>query len=258
LLPSAPCRFRCKEREAAKDFCFPEYSGFYGSSTAPAFSPDGHQIVDVDAGSAHLGDGHWQASQTAPYQGGIHTLSFSRDGKWLVVGTCDHAASVWNTGTWSLAREFKIEQQCVQSADFTPDASQVVMTVGTYASPNSNIVYLWDLLTGNQVCQLHLAKAAESAIFMPAGTMMTSSTDGLTLSWDEAGVASLFTDGLSERTRSWKTSPRTGASRRRNGHTIRRGGRTGWRQSALEISHLGKNELSNSSELRIVRCWFPK
>ncbi len=160
-----------------------------------SFSPDGKQIVTgskksfVSTWNIETGDKiadfkeipkDLTSSKNYEYAG-ARTVTFSKDGKYILAGSNDRTALLWNTKTGELIRKFKKSKYncsaCMSEAIITPD-NQFVIT--SY----SDSIKIFNVSTGELVNELFNKKGRYSLI--------TISNDGNYLASVQYGSVSVW------------------------------------------------------------------
>lgn len=175
------------------DMTSPYYRGLVWSAT---FSPSGDHAVTVGGDSARL----WTMRKDTPPQnrelmsfsphGAVASAEFSPDGRYVVTGSWDNSARVWDASTGGvvcklgqhLDKPHEQHQGKVNSAVFSPDG-QFVLTASDDQTAKVWRVSDWDLvrtLRGHQGAVMH-------AVFSHDGRrILTSSEDATSRIWDAA------------------------------------------------------------------------
>jgi WD40 repeat protein/tRNA A-37 threonylcarbamoyl transferase component Bud32 len=195
-----------------------------GQLWTAVFSPEGDAILTVGGTDARLWDMQNGAERMSFSPNGIvASAGFSPDGRWMVTGSWDNAARVWDVASGKAV--MKLEGQhtgYVNTAVYSPDGSLIltasddrtavlwnartgaILTVlrghgdrvrSTVFSPdgtkiltasNDKTVRLWETATGNEIGKLEGHKwAVLSAAFSPDGTkVITGSEDNTAIIWD--------------------------------------------------------------------------
>lgn len=98
-----------------------------------------------------------------------NSLQFSRDGKWVLVGSSDKTAKVFNFETGELLFELKGHQDAVNSAAFNPDGRLIV------TGSADGTIRVWDTKTATSLAVLRgHAKTVSSVTFSPDGKNIIS------------------------------------------------------------------------------------
>jgi WD40 repeat protein/serine/threonine protein kinase len=167
------------------------HGGEVGSWSA-VFSPDGRQILT--GGRAGLGalayKGKarlWDAAtgellREFHHERHVGAVAFSIDGKWIVTGSADHTAQLWNGATGQpIGGPFKLRGM-VRSVALNADASRL-LTAGFDSSAR-----VWDTTTGKQIAPAAMHEGGvRDATFSPDGQLfVTGSFDFTGRVWDTA------------------------------------------------------------------------
>jgi WD40 repeat protein/class 3 adenylate cyclase len=107
-------------------------------------------------------------------------LTFSPDGKWLLMGGNDNAGHILDVGSGQEVRRFTGHSDAVWRAAFSPDGRLAV------TASLDKTARIWDTQTGKEVRTLagHTS-IVDSAVFSPDGKMvLTASDDGTARLWD--------------------------------------------------------------------------
>jgi uncharacterized delta-60 repeat protein len=169
------------------------FSGHAGPVESVAFSLDGKYVL---TGSSDKTAKLWVAATGALVQTfsdppntvvrtsvemkrSNHSVAFSPDGKYVLTGSDDGNARLWDTATGALVRTFSGQTNIVRSVAFSPD--------GKYALTGGldDTVRLWDAATGAQVRTFELTGWVLSVAFSPDGKYILAggTNDDPTL-WD--------------------------------------------------------------------------
>lgn len=146
------------------------------------FSPYHDSILTVGGRDARLWNG-MTAKQVMAFHphGVVASASFSPDGNWLVTGSWDNTAKIWNTKTGHA--EKKLEQKhlgYVNTVRYSPDGKQIL------TASDDGTAKVWNIANGNVILTLdHKGSHVTSAIFSPDGTqIVTASNDKTLVLWD--------------------------------------------------------------------------
>jgi WD40 repeat protein len=174
-----------------------------------AFSPDGTRLVTSSADEttqvwdAHTGmalfelKGHAKAKSAVvatpvgPVQAmtfPVLTIAFSRDGKFLVTGSWDKTAKVWDAQTGKHLLDFKGHTGPVWSVAFSPDGASLV----TGSADGS--AKIWDARTAKPVRDLlgHNDTVRSAAFSLDGTHLVTGGEDGTAKTWDARTGTLLF------------------------------------------------------------------
>jgi hypothetical protein len=148
---------------------------------AAAFSPDSRYIVTVGGNGARLWDMKTGMEQiTFSPNGSVASANFSTDGRWVVTGSWDNSAKIWNVETGNDVRKLIGHAGYVNAASFSPDGAQVL------TASDDRSARLWDTKTGAvaHVFTGHKDRVT-SAVFSPDGNrVLTGSADKTARLWD--------------------------------------------------------------------------
>ena len=154
-----------------------------GQLWSAAFSQDGMNFVTVGGNGAHLRDIATGAERMSLSPSGVvAAANFSPDGKWIVTGSWDNAARIWNSETGKDVLKLIGHSGFVNSACFSPDGTQVL------TASDDHTAKLWDAKTG-RVVQTFIGHADRvfSAVFSDDGRfVLTGSGDRTARLWDAA------------------------------------------------------------------------
>jgi WD40 repeat protein len=174
---------------------------FRGLVWAADFSPQGDRIVTVGGDSARLWDlrkdvapRNRELMSFSPH-GAVASAEFSPDGKYLVTGSWDTSARVWDAQTGQVVRQLGVgvdqpqqeHRGRVNRAAFSPDG-QMVVTASDDGTAKLWSTADWTLLrtfTGHTGPVLHAVFSHDSR------RVMTSSRDKTARIWDAATGQSL-------------------------------------------------------------------
>jgi WD40 repeat protein len=149
-----------------------------GPVTAVAFSPDGKYVVSGSYdGTARV----WEASSGREIarmnHGLVLAVAFSPDGKYVVSGSNDGTARVWEAATGKELARIT-HDDIVTAVAFSPDGKWVVSSSG------DGTVRIWEAATGREVARMTHDGAVYAVAFSPDGKYIVSgSNDGTARVW---------------------------------------------------------------------------
>ena len=111
---------------------------------------------------------------------GVNFLSFTRDGKTLIVGTLDGQVRFVDPATGEVTRTLRAHSTAVYMAPLSPDEKTLA------SSSRDNNAKLWDLGTGRELHKWDGFRCAVKAVsFSPDGRLVAASgNDGMLKLWD--------------------------------------------------------------------------
>ncbi len=114
------------------------------------------------------------------HAGAVFSVAFSPDGRYVLTGSQDKTAILWNTATGQQVRVFHGHDASVSSIAFSPDGRHVL------TGSHDNTAILWDVATGQQVRVFRGHDFwVESVVFSPDGReVLTGSWDSTAILWD--------------------------------------------------------------------------
>jgi WD40 repeat protein len=100
----------------------------------------------------------------------VSAVAFSPDGKYVVSGSDDNTARVWEAGT---GREIAgmTHDSPVTSVDFSPDGKYVV------SGSDDNTARVWEAATGEEVARITHDDIVDSVAFSPDGRYVVSGSE---------------------------------------------------------------------------------
>ena len=168
----------------------------YAAPPTASFTPDSKHLA-VGGGGGTLAKGYYgyvyfwtidTGEKIQTIQGHsryITSLAFSPDGKYLVTGSQDKTAILWDRSTDKEIRTFKGHSElrsAVEAVSFSTDGNYIV------TGSEDGAVELWNLPTGKRTRTLVAhAKAVSSVAFSPDGKyLVTGSRDATAKLWEVA------------------------------------------------------------------------
>jgi WD40 repeat protein/serine/threonine protein kinase len=154
-----------------------------GQVWSAAFSPDGMNLVTVGGNGAHVWDIATATERMALTPSGVvASANFSPDGKWIVTGSWDNSARIWNAETGKDALKLIGHTGFVNSTCFSPDGTQVL------TASNDGTAKLWDAKSGKVIRTFEgHSDRVTSAVFSDDGRyVLTGSGDKTARLWDPA------------------------------------------------------------------------
>ena len=101
----------------------------------------------------------------------VFNITVSRDGKWIVSGTCSGLVTVWNAETHSKVTEFKAHGGWVRAVDVSPDATKIA------TGSDDHTACVWSLSTGERLLgPLKHNNPVAAAKFSPDGRLIATAT----------------------------------------------------------------------------------
>ena len=175
-----------------------------------AFSPDSHRIVSADgSGIGKVWDLSGEELFTFRDTTRIWSVTFSRDGRWIVTGNDDFTAKVWSAANGKERLALRGHTAHIHSAAFSPDGRRVV------TGSADQTAKLWDLTTGQELLTFKGHKDWVFAVaFSPDGQrIVTASGDKTIKVWQAASL---------EQVESWRMQEKALATNRERERIARR------------------------------------
>lgn len=171
------------------------FSGHTGSVESVAFSPDGKYVL---TGSSDKTAKLWDAATGAEVRTfsdppstivrtsvemkrSNHSVAFAPDGKYVLTGSDDGTARLWDATTGALVRTFSGHTSIVRSVAFSPDGKYVL------TGALDDMAKLWDAATGAEVRTFGLTGWVMSVAFSADGRyVLTGGTNDDPTLWNAA------------------------------------------------------------------------
>ena len=156
-------------------------SGHAAGVASAVFSPDGARVLTV-SDAARLWDpatGRLLHAFEHRHSFGVHLkrLTFSPDGRRVVLPGPGAIAQVWNTETGELVFALDAKEGGVATAVYSPDGSRIVTS--------GKIAQVWDAATGTLLGKLegHTEQVVDAEFGAKDGLIVTASWDGTAKVW---------------------------------------------------------------------------
>jgi WD40 repeat protein len=165
-----------------------------GSAWSAVFSPDGQQVLTVGGNDARLWD--VQAAhelKTFSPHGPVASADFSPDGQWIVTGSWDGSAKIWDATTGRAVRKLAGEHRGpIHCAVFSPRDGNQVLTAG-----DDGTAKLWDASTGKVLRTFagHQGRVRRAAFSADGQQLVTTADDGTARVWDPETAESFALEG---------------------------------------------------------------
>ena len=157
-----------------------------------AFAPDGKRLASAGDTTVRLWDleSGKEAEQFktevptgkkfAPW---VHSVAFSRDGKWLASGNGDGTVDLREAKTGKRVHRIAVHTQAVLGLAFDPDSRHLATGTGILRTGE---VKLWDVATGkeSQALDGHTGYVTCVAFSRDGTRLASSSVDGTVIVWD--------------------------------------------------------------------------
>nr|AAX07507.1 WD-repeat protein [Gemmata sp. Wa1-1] len=110
----------------------------------------------------------------------VTSVAFSANGSWIVTGSLDNTAKIWDAKTGTEVRTLNGYTGIVNAASFSPDGKRIV------TGSADHMVKLWDITTGVEVLTLkgHTGAVTSVSFSLDGSQIVSTSWDGTTKVWD--------------------------------------------------------------------------
>jgi WD40 repeat protein len=156
-----------------------------------AFSPEGSQILIGSGPAKRIGSLGSRASLRDAHSGeeltaldsfktaGVTSVAFSPDGAWILLGSTEGTAHIWDAKTGKERVQLKGHSLEVTSVAFSPDSTRIL------TGSSDRTARLWDASTAEAltVFEGHLGRVT-SVAFSPDGTRILTGSDTTARLWD--------------------------------------------------------------------------
>lgn len=161
---------------------FLDFKSMGGMLWTAKFSPYHDSILTVGGRDARLWNG-MTAKQIMTFHphGVVASAAFSPDGNWLVTGSWDNSAKIWNTKTGNAEKKLEQKHQgYVNTVRYSPDGTRIL------TASDDSTAKVWNAETGEVLLTLeHPDTHVKSAIFSPDGTQIATAADNkAVVLWD--------------------------------------------------------------------------
>lgn len=162
---------------------------------AAQFTPSGDQVLTIGGNDAQLWDvaSREEIIRFSPH-GAVADVDLSANGKWLVTGSWDQSAKIWDTATGTAVRKLDGGHTgYVNSVQFSPD-SQLVLTAS-----DDGTARLWNVATGEPVGTIfsgHDGRVRQGRFNTTGDLVLTCGSDKTARVWDaKSGTEQLILRG---------------------------------------------------------------
>jgi WD40 repeat protein len=123
------------------------------------------------------------------HTGGVRSVSFSPDGRFMLTGSLDHTAKVWDAATGRELLTLKGHAGPIWSATFSPDGRRIL------TGSNDKTAKVWDAATGREFLTLegHTDWIRSASYSRDGRRILTGSDDKTVKVWDAATGRELLT-----------------------------------------------------------------
>jgi WD40 repeat protein len=148
-----------------------------------AFSPVGNVLATAEGANIslwNLSDASVPALTLSGHTDDVLALQYSADGQYLVSGSVDGTARIWEAATGQEIA-LTVHENTVSSVAFSPDGKHVVS--GSY----DGTARVWEVATGQEIARIVHENTVSSVAFSPDGKYVVSgSYDGTARVWEAA------------------------------------------------------------------------
>ncbi|QEG36789.1 WD40 domain-containing protein [Bythopirellula goksoeyrii] len=150
---------------------------------AASFAPSGESLITIGGNDARLWDvdSRKQLVSFSPH-GAVADADVSPDGQWIVTGSWDQSAKIWDVQSGKAIRKLEgVHEGYVNSVQFSPDGKQVLT-----ASDDSK-AQLWDAATGKPLDPAlvgHEDRVRQARFSSDGSRIVTASNDKTSRVWD--------------------------------------------------------------------------
>lgn len=150
---------------------------------AASFAPKGESVVSIGGNDARLWDvaSRKQLVRFSPH-GAVADADVSSDGRWVVTGSWDQSAKIWDAHTGKAIRKLDgVHQGYVNSVQFAPDGKRVL------TASDDRTAQLWDATTGEPLQPAltgHEDRVRQAHFSVDGSRIVTASNDKTARVWD--------------------------------------------------------------------------
>jgi WD40 repeat protein len=195
------CTYHVQDVETGDPVCNP-YTGYSSSLSPMAFSAGNKRLAGTRsedyggyrmASTIKIVDPHSGRSISEKLLGhakGISCMAFSPDDKFLVSGSWDYTARVWEVESY--INQVPLEDHSIGSWGFSPTGNKIVSGLG-------QSVRIWDAKTGDAISapfEGHTSRIISAVLSLDEMLILSVSVDGTLRVWDtQTGNAGLVSNG---------------------------------------------------------------